>query len=752
MVHVFDKTSGEDISNVSVLAISGVDTSHLVTNAFGIGSAVLPVGVYMLEIRGFGYNALQYYDIQVVSGKLADVQVALETYIIDCPVIVKPLGSTLIQSQGSTLLSREEALHLPAMFFDPGRVAASKPGIIQTNDGINAMSIHGLHPELMRWRINGLEVVNPNHLPNAGTFTDRAAQGAGGVFLVSSQMLGASELHSAAMQPGVGDAVAGVLDIKLRQGDFTPKRTMQIGLLGIDAAVEGSSFHEQLSYLLNYRYSTVGVLSKLGVSFGGEKIAFQDFNGNLVYHPRKGGLVRTFALLGQSSNDFKGDSLTQPLSARNYSEIGFESKTAIVGSQAILPFIYGTSLELGSATSWQMNDRNETRRFPNDPLTLLVDNEYNRRLSNNLIIRKDVSLNARTASIQYSAGVISSHIRLRQTSQNTYPTGLSTLTLQPFIDYQFSGFLNKSEKRKIQYFALDIGLHSLYARVNASFVAQPRFQLQWRPKSNPITYFASSGLHAQMPPWALYGTLDEQKLRNELKPMQAWYHSMGLEREYYHFRRYFSSARVFYQSLFDIALGSEDGLVSALEAQNIDVVTGYGRGRSFGLELQHKIEQPDRYGIGGNLSLFKTELENGSGVTFPSRYDVGFISNLLVERNRIKRKANKKVEKKLTARLVLSGGQRNTPVDIAASMAQQTTVYNYRIYGSQKGSIYYRTDVRYQRRISRSKSIVQTLSFEIQNLSLHANADYAYFDPLTHGVLEKKQLGMVPNINWRLEW
>jgi hypothetical protein len=96
-------------------------------------------------------------------------------------------------------VTEEETRRLPGTFFDPARAGALFPGVYIANDQANALVIHGLSPLLMQWYIEGVPILNPNHLANAGTLSDRATNTAGGVNMLSNQVLSTSTLVSGAL-------------------------------------------------------------------------------------------------------------------------------------------------------------------------------------------------------------------------------------------------------------------------------------------------------------------------------------------------------------------------------------------------------------------------------------------------------------------------------------------------------------------------------------------------------------------------
>lgn len=67
-----------------------------------------------------------------------------------------------------------------------------------------------------------------------------------------------------------GNALAGVFDIKLRNGNMNKgEYVAQIGFNGFEGGAEGPiGKNKKTSYLVNYRYSTLGVFKALGLNLG----------------------------------------------------------------------------------------------------------------------------------------------------------------------------------------------------------------------------------------------------------------------------------------------------------------------------------------------------------------------------------------------------------------------------------------------------------------------------------------------------
>ena len=91
--------------------------------------------------------------------------------------------------------------------------------------------------------------------------------------MINNNLLANSDFLTGAFPAEYGNAVAGAFDLKLRSGNNQKTEyTGQVGFNGFEAGVEGPvkirDHGPNPSYLANFRYSTLEVLSKLGFNFG----------------------------------------------------------------------------------------------------------------------------------------------------------------------------------------------------------------------------------------------------------------------------------------------------------------------------------------------------------------------------------------------------------------------------------------------------------------------------------------------------
>lgn len=149
-------------------------------------------------------------------------------------------------------------------------------------------------------------------------------------------------------------------------------------------------------------------------------------------------------------------------------------------------------------------------------------------------------------------------------------------------------------------------------------------------------------------------------------------------------------------------------------------------------------------------SLYQFKYTARDGVERNTRFNGNYVQNLLagkewaVGRNRTNIFA-------FNIKGVFAGGNRVTPIDLEKSRGSQRTVYDWsRSYADQLPN-YFRTDIRvsYTKNSSRTTS---TFSLDIQNVSNRLNAQSRYYDSETDKVEFFTQMGLIPVLNYRLEF
>lgn len=95
---------------------------------------------------------------------------------------------------------------------DPARMAQNFAGVQGTNDSRNDIVIRGNSPAGLLWRLEDIDIPNPNHFAVAGS--------AGGPqSIINNKYLSNSEFYTGAFPANYGNAVGGVFDLKMRNGN-----------------------------------------------------------------------------------------------------------------------------------------------------------------------------------------------------------------------------------------------------------------------------------------------------------------------------------------------------------------------------------------------------------------------------------------------------------------------------------------------------------------------------------------------------
>ena len=294
---ITDKESGLTVPGV-VVRLKGDTTGKLVATSDIDGFfkiANVPVGRRTFVVSLVGYKTAVASDVIVVSGKETFLNIELEEAVQQMDeVVIKPedKGSFNEMSSVSTkTFSIEETERYPGSRQDPARMASNFAGVQGTNDSRNDIVIRGNSPSGLLWRLEEIDIPNPNHFNVAGS--------AGGpVSIVNNKYLANSEFFTGAFPASYGNAMGGVFDLKMRNGNNEKhERTFQLGFLGTEMGMEGLINKEKgSSYLINYRYSTLDLFSSFHIPIGTNAVPkYQDMGFRFNFPTKKAG---TFSFSG----------------------------------------------------------------------------------------------------------------------------------------------------------------------------------------------------------------------------------------------------------------------------------------------------------------------------------------------------------------------------------------------------------------------------------------------------------------------
>ncbi|KAA0992034.1 TonB-dependent receptor [Dyadobacter aurulentus] len=707
----------------------------------------LAVGRYQATVTYVGYETINIPEILLESGKENIIQVKLSPagrQLQEATVsAARPVAFNSVQP-----ITMEQTFRYAATYMDPARVATSFPGVAAANDQANGLVIRGNSPNSMQWRLEGVEIVNPNHLSNAGTFSDRPTSTGGGVNILSTQLLATSSFLAGPFPAQYGNVNGGVLDMNLRKGnDEQTEFTAQASLLGFDVAAEGPfSKKSKASYLVNYRYSFTGLLGAMGVSFGGEDINFQDLSFNLNFPTAKGGKFTVFGMGGLSDNTLKPDKDTTTWEFyKDGQHIVYRGKMGAAGLTFDQPIGNRASIRTVIAGSGLHSTR---KAFLVDPKTLLNDEVLGDDQISSSKISFNTTFNYRfNAKQRLKAGIFLTSQQFG-TPPNFFDEKINAWIVQPFVNWSY---------QIAPAVTTEIGLHAMISKLReedakGSFLLEPRAALKWQVADNQQLSL-SYGLHSQLQSPNVYAaTYGMTTIRRNmhLKPTRSHHLVLGYQQTFN--KSNSLKVEAYLQNQFDVPVGEDLGTqysaLNLIEERPEVHFQNKGKGLTYGLEASFQKFLTNDFYMLASGSIYDATYLDLNGNRGASRFGGRHTFSLTAGKELKSGDAN---IWGINAKILWIGGFRDRPVDEEYSRTLKFTIYSNSGLYSVKMKDYFRPDLRIYWKKSKTK-YSRTLALDLQNVSGTKNEAYRYFDIRQDKVVTQYQLGLIPVLSYRWEF
>lgn len=729
-------------------------TIHIFNIQFSSGSSTdslgnftiqkIPTGRYEAEISYLGYETLVLSEILLDAGKekVLDIKLEESSSELQEVVVKSTTQNTTITPLSNHAITIEEVQRFPATFFDPARLAMLYPGVTGTNDQANGLSIRGLPPSLMQWRLEGVEIVNPNHLSNAGTISDQPSIASGGVNILSAQMLDNSRLFTGAFPVEYSNAIGGVMDMRLRKGNNEQyEYTAQAGLLGFDLGMEGPfSKNKKASFLFNYRYSFTGLLTNFGIDFDGEEIGFQDISFNLNFPTKKIGRFMAFGIGGMSSNFKKVLPMEEWEVDKDRKQIDFTSAIGIGGVKHQYNF-KNILIETIVAYSKLKDDREEMVFNNFDAIKLQRE-------------KLSITHKWQLAISQKSTLVIGAQFLKNRLFNEASNSVLITPNREERDDSFVGGFINYTDvwwNKFIFNFGFNTLIRNSNNRINAREknlefnTVNPKFSLQLPIDNNAsISYFI--GLSDGLFPIVFRGQSDQIR-----RPKGSTFMlQQNVHYEVFYENKFKIKAEFFHQKLSRIPTirttingnNVNNHLVNEAVTPFSQLKSSDGNHQSIGLELmlQKYFTQKAYYLF--SLTLYQAKYETEQRKKVDGRYSGDFILNAVWGKEFSKDKKGKKTTFGFNLRGVINGSFHERKIFPTGGYFPEYI---------ESLPLYFRTDLRLYLKKNKPNR-TSTLSLDIQNATNHQNTAYHYFDTFSNEVKTQYQLGLIPLLNYRIEF
>lgn len=731
----------------------------------------VPLGRQVFAIAAFGYNPTTTAPMEVVSGKEGMLSIDLEPSVSELKEVEVRAGAAdrdRLNNEMTTMSARTFDSELASRFAgarnDPARMATNFAGVSGANDGRNDIVIRGNSPGGLLWRMEGVDIPSPNHFSSFGST-------GGPVSMLNNNVLSKSDFMTSAFPAMYGNALSGVFDLSLRNGNDQKHEFLgQIGFNGFELGAEGPiSKANHSSYLVNFRYSTLEAFKQLGLQFGtGAAVPkYQDLSFKINLPTRKAGHFALFGFGGNSSIDLLGSETD--FSANNQNDLyGNETqdiynsgRTGMIGMSHTFFFNERTSTKLILAASDQ-RDRTDVDSITwsggtGADITLIDRDEvfhtlnHQTALNAHLLLRS--KLNGRNTVIagilatRYEGSFFRRYFRQRGNTaawDTLGDGGGSYALLQAYATWKH----HFSEK-----VAGTVGVHAQYHDLSDARSIEPRASLSWKP-SEKSEWTAAYGLHAQtqLAPVYFVTTPDGRPTTNRTLGFTRSHHiAIGHTQR---FSRIWSvKTEAYYQHLFDVPVQDSATNFSMLNAgadfapPDEDGLVNKGLGRNYGLEIT--AERTFEHGLYALMtaSLFKSEYRGGDGVWRNTLFDGNYVFNALGGKEFKVGHGNNTLAVDIKA--TWAGGRRYTPIDIEASIANGRAVHFEDRAFTGRYKDYFRADLKIMYRMQRRKS-THEFGIDMQNVSNNKNIYNQHYDERTQRIVTEYQIGFFPIPQYRI--
>lgn len=719
----------------------------------------VPLGRQSFMFQYMGYEPAMATEVMVTSGKELELNMSMTESLQKLNEVVvkankdsnKPLNEFATISARS--ISVEETKRYAAAFADPARMAQNFMGVSNGGDLNNGIVVRGNSPKNVLWRMEGIEIPNPNHFSGLG------ATG-GAISMLNANVLGTSDFYTGAFPAEMGNALSGVFDMKLRNGNTEKyEHTFQLSALGTEVATEGP-FKKggKASYLLNYRYSTLALLDNI-VSFGGVLPKYQDASFKINLPTERAGTFSVWGIGGyntaykdpvKDSTKWTDDDPNFALKSDNMMGVAGITHTYFTGKNSYMKTIVSGSYEKTKEAVDTLNPAESYRR-EHISNQLYVNNTYKLSILYNTKLNNKNTLRFGAIAQQLGYKLNNNFYDGNEKVWKSFMNGDgNTQYYQAYVQWKH---------RMTEHLSVTGGLHGSYYALNGSYSIEPRVAAVYNTGKN--TFSLATGLHSKPEHISTYMFQTKQQGEADTYPnkdlglLKAYHAVAGYERQLPLNIRF--KTEVYYQYLYNIPVEKDSAsgfsIINAMDVYALfdtKQLVSDGTGQNYGVDFSFDRPFANNYYMLATASVYKSTYTNYAGEVYSTMYDRGYQFNILGGKEFKLNKDGRKIIG-LNAKVLYSGGMKESPIDINASVQSGKTVLVPKQYFTRQVPAYFRTDVGAYYKIN-ARRVTHSFQVDIQNVSNRQNFYYSYYDNNARTVKTVNQLGLFPNVSYRIDF
>ena len=746
---VVEKNTLYPLSGAS--AVIRLDNRSLVAYSDSVGRFTIdsvPVGKHQLTVTMMGYTPYVAGNIIVHSGKENFLEIALEESLTELDEVVvtavvdRNLPLNRMASVSARMLSSEEANRYAGSWGDPARMAANFAGVMAAVDTRNDIIIRGNSPTGLLWRLDGFDIPNPNHFGAMG--------GTGGpVGMLNNNQLTNSDFYTGAFPAEFGNALSGVFDLRLRNGNNQKHEFLaSMGFNGFELGAEGPlSKTTGASYMVNGRYSFLEALYKMGFKIAGVGKAvpeYQDVTAK-VNVPLKRGNLSFIALWGGSHIH-----MTPDMSDNAKWQAGDKGEdTDETNRQYFTGINYtlrtGQRTRIENRLSWQYSGVDillRQLRYPD-----AAANDYYDGTTAEGRITCAPSVHHRFNSRNFLAGGLGIDVFTTDLNEAFYGNGAEEI----YRDGSYRSVLLKAhlqwQHRFSDALSFTPGVYAHYYALNGDVSAEPRVGLKWAVGERS-SLSLGAGLHSQMQPRQVYFYRRNGELPNKnLRFSKSWQVALGYDIKPADNLRL--KVETYYQHLFDVPvmpdtpeesiLNLGDGYYNHREG----VFTNRGTGENYGVELTVEKFFASSYYFLVTASLYDAKYTGYDGVKRHAKFAGNYALTTLGG-----------YEWKIAASLLsvnfkVTGMGNKRILPVSAEHAGATSVYDYSAAYRDRLPAYFRCDLNINMKQNFQRCAFEWF-FEVTNLTNRKNIWMQKYNTTRKEYDNTYQTGFTPMGGFRL--
>ena len=730
------------LKNTKVGVVSDRNGNFLLTN--------IPVGRHTLTVTSLGYEPVLQNEVPVTSVRevVLTIRMKQSATTLDAitvlPQINKAQALNSMSSASSRMLSVEEAQKYAGGFDDPARLVSAFAGV-SSNVANNAIIVRGNNPQYLQWKIEGIEVSNPNHFANLSSF------GGGGLTALSTQVLDNSDFFSGAMPAEYNNALSGVFDIFMRTGNSQKnENTFQLGAIGIDVASEGSISRENnSSFLFNYRYSTLGLLAPL-LPENAAGTTYQDLSFKVNFPTRH---IGTFSLWGMGLLDHSDAQAKSNISEWQYDEDreneDVKQYMGILGLTHISflddeQFLKTTLAVTGNGIDMKSEKLDST--FNSFPDNSVNNNFFNYVLSSYLKTKFNAYHSNKTGvvvtNMHYSM-LLETASPLTAVQESVVDTKGNSTLLAAYTESQFNLFGSTT---------INAGLNVQWFTLGNDISLEPRIGVVYQLSSSQKMSLAY-GKHSRLERLNYYFITDSVggTNNNSLGFSKAQHVVLGYDISTSEFTHL--SVETYWQYLYNIPVvaGSSFSLINQQNDWFLDdIMQPNGKGLNYGIDVTFEKYLSDGYYYLTSISIFESQYKGGDNQWRSSRYNRNYAVNALFGKEWTLGKEMNHVLG-LNVRISFQGGNHHSPIDNFASLANKKVVYDetnaFTLQYDPSFTSFFTATYRIN-----GKSVSHELALKVINLTQYKeNLGYRY-NYQAHTVDVNREATFIPNLSYKIEF